>query len=353
MRQTRRLRKALSQMLLTAVFLAMAGAGSLTYAQCPMNSSLADESTPGTLRAHGSSTQNGCGVATYVLTWIEIPSFLCSGSTEGGRCYGESDGSNAGSTAFQSDYLSGSTARANSWHWAYQGATRIGLPDRSTTLLVPGESGGGGGGGGGCIPDDGDGIVESGECTGDSPIVIATGKNSAYKMTSAEDGVLFDIDGDGALEKISWTEPGSDVAFLAIDFNGDGQINNGKELIGNHTRPDADNGFSALINMAKEIGITDATLNSNDPLFATLLLWTDSNHNGVSDVDEIRPASEVLSDIALLGRKHNRKDGHGNEYRYQGFVYVRTARGRNRPPSKEEQDGRRRLIYDVYFVRAQ
>lgn len=61
-----------------------------------------------------------------------------------------------------------------------------------------------------------------------SPIIIATGKDQKYKLTSAEDGVLFDLNGDGIPNQISWTEPGSDVAFLARDINGDGKITSGK-----------------------------------------------------------------------------------------------------------------------------
>ena len=48
---------------------------------------------------------------------------------------------------------------------------------------------------------------------------------------------MFDIDGDGVPEQISWTEADSDVAFLALDRDGDGRITSGKELFGNHTLP--------------------------------------------------------------------------------------------------------------------
>ncbi len=139
------------------------------------------------------------------------------------------------------------------------------LDESATTVVVPDDAGSGDGG---CQQTDG------GECN--SPIMIATGNNSTYEMTSAEDGVLFDIDGDGALDKIAWTARDSEIAFLAIDLNGDGEINNGKELFGSHSRPDANNGFTALIKMAIEGGHTaasGASLSNDDLLFAKLLLW--------------------------------------------------------------------------------
>jgi hypothetical protein len=54
------------------------------------------------------------------------------------------------------------------------------------------------------------------------------------------------------------------------------------------------------------------SVSSDDPRFARLLLWTDRNHNGVSEPSELRPASELLSDIGLAYEEHKRRDGHGN-----------------------------------------
>jgi hypothetical protein len=147
-----------------------------------------------------------------------------------------------------------------------------------------------------------------------SPIIIATGTDSSYRLTAARDGVLFDIDGDGAVEWIAWTTPDAEVAFLAIDRDGDGHITNGKELFGNFTIPGASNGFEALARMARESngGMKRGSVSSDDPRFARLLLWTDRNHNGVSEPSELRPASELLSDIGLAYEEHKRRDGHGN-----------------------------------------
>ena len=55
-----------------------------------------------------------------------------------------------------------------------------------------------------------------------SPIVVAL--KGGYKFTSAADGVMFDMDGDGVLQRTAWTYAGDDVAFLAQDRDGDGAI---------------------------------------------------------------------------------------------------------------------------------
>jgi len=46
----------------------------------------------------------------------------------------------------------------------------------------------------------------------------------AIKLTSVEDGVLFDLDGDARAEQTAWTARNSRLAFLAMDFDGDGMI---------------------------------------------------------------------------------------------------------------------------------
>ena len=47
--------------------------------------------------------------------------------------------------------------------------------------------------------------------------------------------MFFDLDGDGSAELVSWTRLESDDAFLAMDRNGNGRIDDGSELFGNYT----------------------------------------------------------------------------------------------------------------------
>jgi hypothetical protein len=185
-----------------------------------------------------------------------------------------------------------------------------------------------------------------------TPIIISLGRGTKYKLTSAADGVLFDFNCDGVAERISWTQPNSDVAFLALDVNGDGMITSGRELFGNYTLPGAANGFLALQRLAMQTngGVVRASVSSEDPLFARLLLWSDANHNGISESWELRPASEQVSDIGLGYQPMKRRDGYGNLFHFRGWAHVRTADGRNRVNSPEENVERTRKIWDVYLV---
>jgi hypothetical protein len=158
-----------------------------------------------------------------------------------------------------------------------------------------------------------------------SPIIIDT-SGKGYRLTSVEDGVVFDLDGDGRVEQVSWTDPNGQNAFLAWDRNGNGRIDDGTELIGSYTPvgPPGDrlatapNGFEALrfLEAINSTSLTDDVLNGADAIFARLLLWTDRNHNGESEPDELeRLADAGISAISLDYRETKRVDRFGNEFR--------------------------------------
>ncbi len=178
------------------------------------------------------------------------------------------------------------------------------------------------------------------------PTLVSTDPESAFALTSVENGVLFDIDADGHLDRVAWTEAGTDVAFLAIDRDGDGRISNGKELVGDRTLPGAASGPEALLQLARMHSGAWGVIDSDNPVFAELLLWRDANHNGVSEPGELQPADRELAGIGLGYERHRRLDTHGNQSRFRGFVHVRTSPGANATTSAMEDRGRRRSMYE-------
>lgn len=168
-------------------------------------------------------------------------------------------------------------------------------------------------------------------------------------MTSAQNGVLFDIRGDGLPVKLAWTDETSGNAFLALDRNGNGVIDDGKELFGNFTdQPDSfdRSGFAALavFDLPANGGNGDGVINESDSVWSRLRLWIDKNHDGISQSEELqRLENYQVHSLSLRYRELRRFDQYGNLFRYKAEV---------NPDQKghqsEENPGRN--AYDVFLV---
>jgi hypothetical protein len=185
-----------------------------------------------------------------------------------------------------------------------------------------------------------------------SPILVSTRRDQQYRLTSPADGVLFDLDGDGILEQISWTKQGDDLAWLAIDLNENGVIDSGHELVGDRMLPTAKHGFEVLYQMSQALDKTGqhlASVTEDDEVFDKLLLWTDRNHNGISERSEIEKFNHRFAAITLGYTIVNRVDEHHNIWKYEGYAQVRTAPGKNRAIRGRDINDRSITIYDVYL----
>jgi len=167
-----------------------------------------------------------------------------------------------------------------------------------------------------------------------------------FHLTDPPNGVLFDLRVRGKRDLISWTQVGSDNAWLALDRNGNGRIDDASELFGDATaqppppRGHGRNGFLALAVFDKlgNGGNGDGVIDSRDAIFSHLRLWHDRNHNGVSEPSELLTLDSVgIKGFDLHYQESRRTDEFGNAFRYRGELLL------------DEKSTAGRLVWDVFL----
>jgi Ca2+-binding RTX toxin-like protein len=121
-------------------------------------------------------------------------------------------------------------------------------------------------------------IADASEVTFVSPIAIDL-NGDGIQTLSIDQGVKFDLLNTGEKVSTGWLS-GQD-GFLAVDANGNGQIDNRNELFGGGVGE----GFAELATFDSD---GNGLVNSSDSLFGSLSIWQDANENGVTDQGELQ-----------------------------------------------------------------
>jgi hypothetical protein len=108
--------------------------------------------------------------------------------------------------------------------------------------------------------------------------------------------------------KISWPSflKAEDVYFLVLDSNGNKKADDGSELLGDING--YENGFA---NLAIYDENKDGVIDEKDAVFAKLLLWKDSNHNGKSEKSEMKTLKEL--GVKSISLEYQRVTSYVNE----------------------------------------
>lgn len=137
------------------------------------------------------------------------------------------------------------------------------------------------------------------------PLVLDL-NGDGLNLKSADEGVDFDMDGDGAASRMGFIR--GDDALLFVDTHGDGVVHDGRQLFGN-TDGHA-NGFEKLRAYDDN---ADGVIDKNDAIYDQLRLWVEKTGDGVSGTDETMSLAEAGVASINVGYENVREDdGTGN-----------------------------------------
>jgi hypothetical protein len=167
----------------------------------------------------------------------------------------------------------------------------------------------------------------------ETPLILDL-DGGGVRTLNVSPGVLFDIDGDGSVDRTGWVAAGE--GLLVRDLSGDGIVNDGSELFGSATRlPNgslAKDGFQALSALDAN---ADRKIDASDPASAELRVWVDSNSDAITDPGELKTLAEAgVRSISLDAQPSTQVD--------QGNLIGLIS-------SYETTDGETRDIVDVWF----
>lgn len=178
-----------------------------------------------------------------------------------------------------------------------------------------------------------------------SPIVLDLARDG-FDFGGPENPIAFDLLGDNAPRLLQWVGLQQDDAFLALDRNKNGIVDDGTELFGNGTRllssgEQAPNGFVALaqFDQTEHGGNDNGFIDPQDDIWSQLLVWLDENADGLCFPEEMFPLAQIgYTALSILPKEKKHQDKFGNWLRFQADSYRQS----------NQQSHKHRMV-DVFF----
>jgi len=164
---------------------------------------------------------------------------------------------------------------------------------------------------------------------GGDPLVIDLDNDG---LTLTANRVSFDLLGDGTQQRTTWA--GAREGFLAMDRDGDGAITSVNELLADKGNCAGRACYDGVESVRALDSNKDGRVDAADPAYASLLVWVDSNQDGISQPGEISTlAGNGIRAITLQVRSEAVRHAGGTVLRSVGLV----------------TDNGPRRAYDVWF----
>lgn len=153
--------------------------------------------------------------------------------------------------------------------------------------------------------------IQRGEVKESDPITLDL-DGDGIELTSYSNGAQFDITGSGRAVQTAFVAGGD--AFLAMDRNGNGTIDDGTELFGDQRG--AANGYEELRKLDDN---GDGVIDRKDKAFESLRLWKD-NGNGRTERGELRTlGDEGVASLSVGYRNVDEQAAGGNRIAQRSF----------------------------------
>jgi len=128
-----------------------------------------------------------------------------------------------------------------------------------------------------------------------------------FETSGYRDGVGFDIDADGAVDTTSFAHGGD--AFLVLDRNANGRVDDGAELFGDHHG--AADGIAELSRFDDD---ANGLIDVRDAVWSRLALWRDADHDGNSAGETVSLADAGFTGIDLTRQAATGRTTGGDEH---------------------------------------